>query len=55
MWDQLGGHFQDKQMAGTQIKWMSTAPDGRYAIMTRKGDCACLTMLDFLKMPINGC
>ncbi|KAK7421474.1 hypothetical protein QQX98_002173 [Neonectria punicea] len=38
VWDQLGEPFQDKQMAGTQIQWLSSALDGRYAIMTKNGD-----------------
>ncbi|KPM35813.1 Vacuolar protein sorting-associated protein 4 [Neonectria ditissima] len=38
VWDQLGDPFQDKQMAGTQIQWMASASDGRYAIMTKNGD-----------------
>ncbi|KAF7557247.1 hypothetical protein G7Z17_g756 [Cylindrodendrum hubeiense] len=38
VWDQLAEPFEDKQMAGTRIQWMSTSPGGRYAIMTKNGD-----------------
>lgn len=39
VWDQLAEPFEDKQMAGTRIHWMSTSPGGNYAIMTKNGDC----------------
>lgn len=39
VWDQLAEPFEDKQMAGTRIQWMSTSPGGNYAIMTKNGDC----------------
>lgn len=37
-WDKLGEPLADKQMAGTRILWMSSAPNGKYAIMTNTGD-----------------
>ncbi|CAM1500412.1 Fc.00g095740.m01.CDS01 [Cosmosporella sp. VM-42] len=39
LWLQLGALFDDKNMGGTRILWMSTTPDGtRYATMTKNGD-----------------
>ncbi|KAH7148275.1 hypothetical protein EDB81DRAFT_649649, partial [Dactylonectria macrodidyma] len=38
VWDRLAEPFEDKQMAGTLIQWISTSRNGSYAIMTKNGD-----------------
>ncbi|KAK5995415.1 hypothetical protein PT974_03819 [Cladobotryum mycophilum] len=38
VWDHLGKVCADPSMAGTMISWISTSPDGSYAIMTKGGE-----------------
>ncbi|KAM5345917.1 hypothetical protein ACJ41O_011778 [Fusarium nematophilum] len=37
-WDHLGGACGGVTKVGTMISWVSTAPDGRYALMTKGGE-----------------
>lgn len=53
VWDQLAEPFEDKQMAGTRIQWMSTSPGGNYAIMTKNGDCVLFPRSQFPRSQVQ--
>ncbi|KAF7561203.1 hypothetical protein G7046_g2955 [Stylonectria norvegica] len=55
IWDGLGEPFEDKQMAATRIHWLSTAPDGTFAVMTKNGDLLsnCDDLLNAIKAQIE--
>lgn len=41
IWDHLGNACGHANKVGTLISWVSTASDGRYAIMTKGGEREC--------------